>query len=168
MPGHNTLAMYDTVFPLIAPVDLGSTATETPYIDLLGVNKCAFLLMTGVTTPNATSDIIDVTLDACSVESGGAETQLTFQYRKSGIVSANTWGAVTLATATGAELTDDDEGMSLWIEVDVDALAASKLRYVKLHIEQNAFTVFLAACVAFVSHRYHMTTQVSVTASASA
>ena len=165
---HNTLAMYDNVYPILAPADLGSTATDLAYVDLLGVNYCAFLLQTGVTTPNATTDIIDITMDACSVESGGAETAVVFNYRKSSATSANTWGAVTTATVTGAELVDDDEGMSLWIEVDVDAMAANKYRYVKLHIEQNAFSAMFVSCCAFVGHRYHMTTMVSVTASASA
>ena len=168
MSSHNTLAMYDNVFPIVAPVDLGGTAAETPYIDLLGVNYCAFLLQQGVTTPNACGDIVDITMDTCSVESGGAETAVAFNYRKSSAVTANTWGAVTAATTTGAELTDDDEGMALWIEVDVEAIAAAGRRYVKLHIEQNAFTAFFASVVAFVGGRYHQTTMVSATASASA
>lgn len=164
---HNKFAEYENVVPLIAPVDLGTTATASPYVAIKGAHAVAFLVMFGVTTPNATTDIIDVTVEAATA-ADGTEAAVVFQYRKSSAVTANTWGAITTATTTGAELTDDDEGMSLWIEVDPDALAASDYAYVRVKIEQNAFTASFAAVVAFVDSRYKMTTMTSVTASASA
>lgn len=162
----NPFVMYENVFQLIAPVDLGSTATKTPYVDLKGAHHLSFLVQFGVTTPNASSDIIDVTVE-CATAEDGTEAAVIFQYRKSGLVTANTWGAVTTATVTGAELTDDDEGMSLWIDINPDALAANDYRFVRLNIEQNAFTVCLASVVAFLDPIYRMGTMVSATASAS-
>ena len=163
----NSFISYENIVPLIAPVDTGSTATASPYVALNGAHRVAFLVQFGVTTPNATSDIIDVTLEAAT-DPAGAETAITFAYRKSSAVTANTWGAITTATATGAELTDDDEGMALWIEVDPDALGASDYRYLRVKIEQNAFTVALASVVAFLDPRYRLATMKTSTASASA
>ncbi len=165
---HNLFAQYDNVFPLIQPVDLGSTATATPYVYLRGAHRLAFLVQFGVTTPNASTDIIDVTVECATTENAGTEAAVAFRYRKSSAVTANTWGAITTATTTGAELTDDDEGMSLWIEVDPDALGASDYQYVRVMIEQNAFSACFASVVAFIDTRYKMNTMASATASASA
>lgn len=164
---HNQFAQYENVVPLLQPIDLGTTATATPYVDLNGAHRIAFLIQFGVTTPNATTDIIDVTVEGATIESG-AEAAVAFNYRVSSAVTANTWGAVTAATTTGAELTDDHEGMSLWIEVDPQALAASDYNYVRVKIEMNAFTACFGSAVAFVESRYKMTTMQSDTACASA
>lgn len=163
----NQYALYENVVPLLQPVDLGTTATATPYINLKGAHRCSFLVQFGVTTPYASTDIIDVTMEAATAEDG-TEAGIAFKYRVSSAVTANTWGAITTATTTGAELTDDHEGMSLWIDADVDALAASDYACLRLRIEMNAFTVCLGSAVAFLDTRYKMTTMVSSTASASA
>jgi hypothetical protein len=163
----NTLAMYDNVVPLIAPADLGTTATATPYVNLKGAHRLAFLVQFGVTTPNATTDVIDITVEAATAE-GGAEANVAYTYRKSGLVSANTWDGPTAAASTGIDLTDGDEGLSLWIEVDPAALAANDYQYARVRIEMNAFTACFASAVAFLGARYKQTTMVSVTASASA
>src|SRR5512139_1963459 len=144
----NPFVQYENIMPLLAPVDTGTTAVKTPYVNLKGAHRVAFLVQFGVTTPNATTDIIDVTVEAATAE-GGTEAAIAFSYRKSGVVADNTWGAITTATATGAELTDDDEGKSLWIQVDPDSLAASDYAYLRVGIEQNAFTAAFASVVAF-------------------
>jgi len=164
----NSFAEYNNVFPLLAPADLGSTATDIPSVALKGAHRVAFLVMQGVTTPNATTDIIDITVVAATAEGAVAQTAIAGYYRKSSAVTANTWGAVTAFTATGVELTDDDEGMAVWIEIDADALAASDYTHLHLHVEQNAFTAFFASCVAFIDTRYKMATMATATACASA
>ncbi len=166
--GHNTFGMYDNIFPLLAPVDLGSTATNLPHVALKGAHRVAFLVQTGVTTPNASTDIVDITVVAATAEGAVAQTAVAFKYRKSTGVTANSWGAITTATTTGIELTDDDEGYSVWIEVDPDALAASDYTHLHLNIEQNAFTAFFASAVAFIDTRYKMTSMSTATACASA
>lgn len=163
----NPLAMYENVMPLIAPADLGTTATATPYVDLKGAHRLAFLIQFGVTTPNATTDVIDITVEAATAVDG-TEANVAYTYRKSGAVTANTWDGPTAAAAAGIDLTDADEGLSLWIEVNPDALAANDYRYARVRIEQNAFTACFASAVAFLGARYKQTTMVSVTASASA
>ena len=164
----NSFAEYENVVPLLAPVDLGSTATDLPSIALKGAHRVAFLVMQGVTTPNACGDIVDITVVAATAEGAVAQTAIAGNYRKSSAVTANTWGAITAFTATGVELTDDDEGMAIWIEIDADALAASDYTHLHLHVEQNAFTAFFASCVAFLDARYKMTSMVTATACASA
>jgi hypothetical protein len=164
---HNTLAFYDNVVPLIQPVDLGTTDTATPYVQLKGAHRLAFLVQFGVTTQNATTDIIDVRVECASVETE-TETAVAFNYRLSSAVTANTWGAVTAATATGAELNYLKEGMSLWVEVDVDTMGTSDYKFARLNIIVNAFTAVFVSVVAFVDARYKKTTMTSVTSAASA
>jgi hypothetical protein len=164
----NTFIGYENIRPLIQPADLGTTATATEYVNLKGSHRCAFLLQMGVTTENATTDIIDVTIEAATAE-GGTEAAVAFNYRLSGLVTANTWGAITAATTTGAELNNEtSEGYTLWAEVDVDALAANDYSYVRMRIEMNAFSAFFCSVVCFLDTRYKMTTFQSSTASASA
>ena len=165
--GHNVFAMYDNVVPLVQPIDLGTTDTATPYVQLKGCHRLAFLVQFGVTTQNATTDIIDVRVECASLETV-AETAVTFNYRLSSAVTANTWGAVTAATATGAELNYNHEGMSLWIEVDPDLLGTSDYKFARLNIIVNAFTAVFVSVVAFLDSRYKMTTMQSATAAASA
>ena len=165
--GHNTLAFYDNVVPLIQPVDLGTTDTATPYVQLKGAHRLAFLVQFGVTTQNATTDRINVTVECASVETE-TETAVIFNYRLSSAVTANTWGAVTTATTTGAELSYLHEGMSLWIEVDPDLLGTSDYKFCRLLITVNAFTAVFASVTAFVDARYKRTTMTSVTSAATA
>jgi hypothetical protein len=163
----NSFVEYNNVFPIKQPVDAGTTAFATSYVNLKGAHRLAFLVNFGVTTPNATTDVIDLTVEAATAE-GGTEAAIAFNYRKSSAATANTWGAITAAATTGIDLTDDDEGMSLWIEIDPQALAASDYQFVRVAVEPNAFTVCLVNVVAFLDTRYKMTTMQSSTASASA
>lgn len=164
----NSFLEYNNVFPLLNPVDLQSTATNTPSVALKGAHRVAFLVQQGVTTPNATSDICDITVVAATAEGAVAQTAIAGNYRKSTGTAANAWGAVTAFTATGVELTDDDEGFSLWIEIDVDALAANDYSHLHLNIEQNGFTAFFLSATAFLDTRYKMATMITATACASA
>ena len=163
----NSFAEYNNVFPLLQPVDLGTTATNLPFVALKGAHRVAFLVQMGVTTANTSADIIDITVQATTAEGAVAETAIAGYYRKSSAVTANTWGAVTAFTATGVELVDDDTGMSVWIEIDADALAASDYTHLHLNIEMNAFTAFFASAVAFIDSRYKMATMQTATACAS-
>ena len=135
--GFNTLALYDNIVPLKQPVDAGTTDFSTPYVNLKGAHKVAFLVQFGVTTENATTDVIDVTVQGATAE-GGAEAEVAYNYRISSAVTANTWGAVTAATTAGIDLTDEHEGMSLWIEPDMGVLWAADYAYVRLSVALNA------------------------------
>ncbi len=163
----NSFVQYNNVVPLKQPVDAGTTDFVLPYVNLKGAHHLAWLIQFGVTTENATTDVIDVTVEAATTENGGTEVAVAYNYRKSSAVTANTWGAVTAATTAGIDLTDEDEGMSLWIELDPDTLAADGYQFARVAVALNAFTVCLVSAVAFLDTRYKMTTMQSSTASAS-
>jgi len=156
------------IMPLLAPVDIASNITATPYVAVKGANNIGFLVNFGVFTPNATTDFEVMTIEAATAE-GGTEAAIAYSYRLSGAVTANTWGAITAVGATGAYINGvTGDGVSYWLEVDPDALAANDYRYlrVKLTDETNS-TVCLVAVNAFIDPVYRMTTFVSATASAS-
>jgi len=163
----NVFAQYNNVVPLVQPIDLGTTDTATPYVQLKGCHRLAFLVQFGVTTEAATANIIDVLVECASVETV-AETAIAFNYRLSSAVTANTWGAITAATATGAELNKNHEGMSLWIEIDPDLLGTSDYKFCRLNFVVGSFTAVFVSVVAFLDSRYKMTTMQSATAAASA
>ena len=77
--------------------------------------------------------------------------------------------SVTSAAATGIVMAPDtNDNMSLFIEIDVDMLAASDYRYVRAVLTD---LVDSEACLvsghAFLEARYKQTTHISATASAS-
>ena len=123
----NALALYDNIVPLTQPIDGGTTDFVTPYVNLKGAHKVAFLVQFGVTTEAATTDVIDVTVQGATAE-GGTEGEVAYNYRLSSAVTANTWGAVTAATTAGIDLTKNHEGMSLWIEPDMGVAGNRGLR----------------------------------------
>jgi len=165
----NTLLGYTNIMPLLAPVDIASNITATGYVAMKGVNRVGFLVNFGVFTPNATTDFEVMTLEAATAE-GGTETAIGYNYRLSGAVTANTWGAITAVGATGAYIDGvTGDGVSYWIEVDPDTLAASDYRYLRVKLTDNTnSTVCLVAVNAFLDQVYRQTTYVSATASASA
>jgi hypothetical protein len=159
---------YTNIMPLIAPIDAGSNILTSPYVAMKGVNRIGFLVNFGVFTPAATTDFEVMTIEAATAE-GGAEAAIAYNYRLSGAVTANTWGAITAVGATGAYINGvTGDGVSYWLEVDPDTLAASNYRYlrVKLTDDTNS-TVCLVAVNAFIEPVYRQTTYVSATASAS-
>ncbi len=163
----NAFAEYANVMPLVYPVDIASTITASPYVDLKGAQSCAFLVMLGAVTSATLLDVEKVTVEAATAVDG-TEVQIDFKYRQSGVVTANTWGAVTSASVVTYAASVDD-GKSLWIEVDPAGLAASDYRYVRVKFTDDPdMTACLVAVVAFVGPRYRQYTMASVTASASA
>src|SRR5512137_2505515 len=96
----NSYGQYNNIFPLLNPADLGSTRTDLPSVALKGAHRIAFLVQQGVTTPNATSDICDITVVAATAEGAVTQTAIAGYYRKSTGVASNAWGAITAFTAT--------------------------------------------------------------------
>jgi hypothetical protein len=162
----NPYVGYTNIVPLLAPVDIASTVTATAYMSLKGAQRAAFLVYVGLIT-SATADTEDITVEAATAE-GGTEAQIDFWYRKSSAVGANTWGAITSASVL-ALANDTDDGVMVWIEFDVDALAANDYNVVRVKFTDNTdMTAALVSCMGFIDPRYKMTTFRSATASASA
>lgn len=162
----NLYAQYDNIFPLLAPVDIASTVTATPYVKLDGVHKMGFLVSFGVIN-SGSSDTEVITVEAATAE-GGTEAAIAFNYR-SVAAGSNQWGAITTADTTGVASDSDDSGTQYWIEVDPDALAANDYRVVRVKATDNTdMAACLIAVYALLTPRYKQTTAVSATASASA
>ena len=166
----NPFLGYDNFVPLLAPVDIASTATTCAYMDLRNAQKASFLIQFGAITSATTTDEFVITVEAATAE-GGTEAAVDFRYRKSGAVGANTWGAVTtVAAATGLGMgADDSDNMFVWVEVDPDALAGSDYRYARIVLTDNDdMTACLVSVMGIIEARYKQTTHISATASASA
>jgi hypothetical protein len=165
----NPFVGYDNIIPLLAPVDIVDTDTETPYMDLKNAQKASFLIMFGAITSTTATDEIVVTVE-CATAEAGAEAAIGFRYRLSAAVGANTWGAVTSVASTGLGLgADDSDNMSLFIEIDPDVLAANDYRYVRVWLKQSvALEACLVGVFGIIEARYKQTTHISATASASA
>jgi len=164
----NTLVGYDNIVPLLAPVDKVSTAYVLPWVDLKNALAVRFFVFCGALT-SATEDHAHI-LVQCSCEAGSdSEAAIAYNYRKSGAVGANTWGAITAAAATGYALTSVDDGFMFCIEPEMATILNGNTnkngRYVRL--EFGAWTDTIAASLiavwAEVRPRYAQTTFVSTT-----
>jgi hypothetical protein len=165
----NPFVQYDNIVPLLAPVDITSTATACPYMDLKGAIHAGFLVFIGALTSATATDTEVVTIQAATAE-GGAEAAIAFNYRLSGAVGANTWGAITAAASTGLALDPaTHDNMALWIEIDPAALAANDYRVVRVVLTDTPdMANCLVSVVGFIDASYKQTTMISATASASA
>ena len=165
----NPFVGYDNIVCFLAPQDIVSTTTVCPYVDLRNAQKAFFLIQFGAVTSTTVTDDWIITLDAATAEDG-TEAQIDFRYRRSGVVGANTWGAVTtVAAATGITIAPDaDDNKGVLIEVDPDALAASDYRFVRAVLTDLVDSeACLVAGFAFIEARYKQGTHISATASAS-
>lgn len=162
----NPYVGYDNIIPLLAPVDIASTITATSYMSLKTAQRAAFLVYVGLIT-SATADTLDISVEAATAE-GGSEAQIDFWYRKGAAVGANTWGAITGASVLALSESADD-GVMVWLEFDVDSLAANDYTVVRVKFTDNTdLTAALVSCMGFIEPRYAQTTFISATASASA
>jgi hypothetical protein len=164
----NPFVGYDNIICFLAPQDIVSTATTCPYVDLRNAQKAFFLIQFGAVTSTTVTDDWTITIEAATAE-GGAEAEIDFRYRLSGVVGSNTWGAVTtVAAATGVGVAPDaNDNMGYLIEVDPDALAANDYRYARVVLTDVDSEATLVCGFAFLEARYKQTTHISATASAS-
>jgi hypothetical protein len=112
-----------------------------------------------------------ITVEGATAE-GGTEAAIGFRYRISAAVGANTWGAVASVASTGLGMgADDSDNMTVWVEIDPDALAANDYRYVRFKAAPDPASQMEAYVIqahAILEARYKQTTHISATASASA
>lgn len=162
----NAFVMYDNVVPLLAPQDIGATATATPWVDLLTANQAAILIAFGSITAASADQAITVTMEAATAAASGSEAAIAFNYRLSGAVGANTWGSKTAATSAGLSVATTDDNKMLWIEIDPAAVLAAKsdARWVRAVITPDAGgTATLVQASAIIDAAYKGATMVSAT-----
>lgn len=159
----------ENFIPVLAPVDIASTITTTNYVQLAGAQKFAFLVEFGNINSTTAGDTEVVTVEAATADDGATEAAVSFRYRLSGAVGANTWGAITTADTTGVSMTISDDNKFLWIELDPDELAASDYRVARLvFTDTTDMTNCLVSVVGIFEGRYKQSTHWTATASASA
>lgn len=166
MSRANTLAEYVNIVPQIQPADSAASTENGQWIDMKAAHKVSFLAMFGVITAASADQAVTLTVECATAAASVSEAAIPFTYRKSGLVAANTWGAVTAATSAGLTVATTDDGYSYWIEVDPAAAQANytDARFCRLVMTPDAgATVTLYAAVAFVEPRYPQTTMVSTT-----
>jgi len=162
----NPYVGYSNVIPLLEPKDIASTVTASSYMSLKNAQRAAFLVSFGAITSATPGNTEDITVEAATAE-GGAEAAIDFYYRLSGALGANTWGAITSASVLAMDNAVDN--VLVWLEFDVDALAANDYNVVRVKLTDNDdMTACLVSVLGFIDPRYKMTTFVSATASASA
>lgn len=167
----NAYTQYTNIMPLLAPVDMASTAKTTVYMDMKYAHEVAFLVSFGAITSTTTTDTIVITCEVASAPTG-SESAIGFNYRKSGeAASANTWGAKTAATSTGVSVGVTEDGILVWIEVDPAAAQAdiANARYIRLVLTDTPdMEAALVGVVGLMDTTYKQTTYLSATAAASA
>ena len=112
------------VVPLLGSKDIVATATASNYVALKDVAglielECNFGL---ITSTDSTGGVV-VTVEASSAGASNAtEAAIAFNYRLSGAVGTDTMGAIAAATATGVEILEAVDNVSLLIYVDPSAV----------------------------------------------
>lgn len=162
----NPYAQYDNLVPLIAPIDAAATAESSAFIDMKTANRMAFVVFCGNLTSTSADQGVVVTIEAATAAASGSEAAVAFNYRKSGAVGANSWGAITAATSAGVSmLTASDDSKMLWIELDPAAVLGAKAdaRYVRIVITPTEGTASLVSAFAAIDAAYKQTSMVSAT-----
>jgi hypothetical protein len=129
--------------PLMAPANISTTATNTNAVDLARCHRATFIVFGGAITATSADQNVVVTVLASSVVTSGTGTAIAFNYRVSGAVGTDTWGAVTAATAAGASIVPATlNNAFLLIDVDpanvLNGVTSLDGRYVRLVITPNA------------------------------
>lgn len=157
------------VIPLLAPQDITNAETRTEYIDLRYAQAVEFYVQFGAITSASAADDVLVFVE-CASAVDAAEAVVAHTYRLSGVVGANTWGAITTETTTGTTMASDaNDNMALLVQIDPAALATNDYRYARVFLSTpDDMTNTLVAVTGFVKPRYAQTTHLSITASASA
>jgi hypothetical protein len=163
-------AFGENILPLKAPVDSAGTAYSTPYVNMKDQLHVTFLCYFGVITATSADQNILVTVEASTAATSTTAVQIPFRYRVSGATGANTWGAITDATASGGislDTTTEDAKMVL-IDVDLPRIEAlhgqrdAKFLSVKVGIDAGG-TVTLNSVIALLEPAYPQATHLSAT-----
>lgn len=155
------------IVPLMAAVDITTTATNSNAVDLARCHRATFIVPFGNVTATSTDQNVVVTVLASSVVTSGTGTAIAFNYRLSGAVGTDTWGATTAATATGFSTTPAlFLNSTLLIDVDpaIARAAVTNLngRYIRIVITPNAgATHTIVGVLAELEPRYAQTSMES-------
>ena len=126
--------------PVLAPQDIAATGTRSASVDLANLNWCTFLVHFGNIAATSADQAVTVTLEASTVTASTSASAIAFNYRQSGIHTANTWGAYTAATSSGVSVATTDDNTIFEIQVDPAYVSANKTdgRWVAVMVTPDA------------------------------
>lgn len=143
---------------LVPAADAFSAGVATDVVSLRDYNRVTFVIITGAIQDSGVSNI--VTVNACDNVVPSNTTAIPFHHRSlEWSTSADTWGALALAAATGTNLTDDHAVANavhlVTVTADMVESAAPGYGYVQLAIAETADkTVTAAVLVILDEPRY--------------
>jgi hypothetical protein len=154
--------------PVLAPADITTSATNTNAVDLARCHRATFFVNFGAVSSTSLDQSVVVTVLASSVVTSGTGTAIAFNYRLSGAIGTDSWGAITAATSSGyaPAAAATIENTTLLIDVDpAVALAGPGSldgRYVRVVITPTAGAVHvLVGALAELEPRYAQTSMES-------
>ena len=156
----------NNVVPLIAPQDITTAATATPWVAMGKQLHATFLIPFGSITAASADQAITVTVEAANAAAEGSEAAIAFTYRLSAAVGANTWGAITASTTAGMSIATTDDNKILAIDINPAALdsALADASHVRVVITPDAgATATLVSALAVLEPRYPQLTHISAT-----
>lgn len=162
----NKYVVCENVVPLVAPQDITTTATATPFVALKNALHATVFLYFGSITATSADQAITVTLEAATAAASGSETAIAFNYRLSGATGANTWGAPTAATSSGVSIATTDDNKILAIDVafaGLDTLLADTSHIRAVITPDAGATATLVAGWVVLDPRYPQYTHKSAT-----
>lgn len=130
----------ENVIPLVSPADIVATATASPFVDLRYALHATFFAFFGSIAAASADQSITVTMECATAAASGSEVAIAFNYRLSGAVAANTWGAITAATSAGMSIATTDDDKILAVDIDPAALEAAlpDARFVRMVVTPDA------------------------------
>ena len=158
MAQDKRFAMDDHIIPVLSPVDIVSTATNTTHIKITG-HHVTFLVPFGTIT----GDSVVVTVEESTSAATTGAVAVPFKYRLSLAVGADSWGAVTTADSTGVIVTASDDDKILLIDIDPSALS-DDCNYLSVLVSPEAScSAVEVAALAVQDARYGQLDHVSAT-----
>lgn len=140
--------------PGIAPVDLGSSTTNTDVINAGACHWVQAIIPIGAITGNA----VVYVYESASVAASGNATA-AWKYRLTSAVGTDDLGDITAGSASGITLTDGtDESKVMVIDIDPAGLTAG---YPYVYVALDPGSVLLAGVVFALYPRYPQNEQVT-------
>ena len=145
------------VVPVIAPVDITTTTTNTIPVGVKEYEAIEFIILFGaITTDTAVLKVYE-----CDDTTPTTSTAIAFKYRKTSAVGTDMTGALTAGTSSGITIAVTDDNKCVLVDVDPAALT-SGYPYVKLSLDPGAsMTVCVLSAIAILKPRYPQAVQIS-------
>lgn len=148
------LSNHHVTVGLVPVADAFAGGVASDIISMENYNRLTFFVFTGAIEDTGVSNI--VTVSACTDASGSGATAMAFKHRvMQWSTTADTWGALTAATSTGYNFSDNNTvANAVWmIEVtaaDVNS-ALSGAEFVRLNIAETANKTITGCAIAILS-----------------